>query len=82
MLSDGFSGRDDPGQELNKFVGPLGLEACVITRMLCTIHDLSFLYEGPSGAKSNPGLKDPEPLFDHWALHGVIFLVFWSQFFN
>ena len=49
---------------LIKFAGPLGLEACVITCMLCSFHDLSFLYEGPSGAKSRTSQNTRIHLFD------------------
>ena len=52
--------------------GLQGLEACVITS-LPKLMVLCFI-GGPFGDKSHPSPTNPEPLFDHWALHGPILL--------
>ena len=56
-----------------EFARASGLEACVVT---CFPKNLLFDFfislRDPSAANRTPHFKDPEHIFDHWALHGPI----------
>ena len=60
--------------KVTKFVGPKGIEACVITsptnRFLCYFDTIW----GPIGGESRPSPITPEHLFKHCVLHWLILL--------